>query len=68
MGPPLSIHDPIERDFGRIISFLYRKSLVHVKAAVARTVKSLGGKYFVKKFSAWRINNKRLKTAKCRKI
>lgn len=33
-GTPLPEYDPPERDFGRIISFLYRKSLVRVKSVL----------------------------------
>jgi DNA-binding MarR family transcriptional regulator len=39
-------HDPGERDFGRIISFLYRKSLVHVKAALRKFKLSAGEQPF----------------------
>jgi DNA-binding MarR family transcriptional regulator len=39
-------YDPTERDFGRIISFLYRKSLVHVKAALKRFNLAVGEQPF----------------------
>jgi DNA-binding MarR family transcriptional regulator len=45
-GLPLPEQDPIERDFGRIISFLYRKSLVHVKAALKKFNLSAGEQPF----------------------
>jgi DNA-binding MarR family transcriptional regulator len=39
-------YDPAERDFGRIISFLYRKSLVHVKAMLKKFNLAVGEQPF----------------------
>jgi DNA-binding MarR family transcriptional regulator len=42
----LPANDHTDRDFGRIISFLYRKSLVHIKAALKRFNLSAGEQPF----------------------